>query len=66
MGIAANRYGIDISKTNASIKKIIINIDMDKKIKKEDRKLLEKLARAFPVSKSLHPDLIKIIDFEYS
>ena len=77
MGIVAQKHGIDLSETNASVKKemssnprriseVIIDINMDKNIEKKDRKLLERAALACPVHKSLHPDLIKKIQFFYS
>ena len=77
MAIAAEKHGIDVSGTNASIKKemssnprriseIAIDINMDKNIEKKDRKRLEKAALACPVHKSLHPDLKKKIQFFYS
>ena len=77
MAIAAEKHGIDVSGTNASVKKemgsnprriseIAIDINMDKNIEKKDRKLLERAALACPVHKSLHPDLIKKIQFFYS
>ena len=77
MAIVAEKNGIDISGTNASVKKemssnprriseIIVNINMGKNIDKKDRKRLEKAALACPVHKSLHPDIKKKIQFFYS
>ena len=77
MAIAAEKHGIDISRTNALVKKemgsnprriseIAIDINMAKNIEKKDRKRLEKAALACPVHKSLHPDLKKKIQFFYS
>ena len=77
MAIAAEKYGIDVSGTDASvekimdskprrIKEIIIRIGMNKDIEKKDRNHLENAALACPVSKSLHPDLVKKIRFIYS
>jgi len=76
MAIAAEKHGIDISGTNAIVKKemsssprriseIVIDINMDKNIDKKDRKRLEKAALACPVHKSLHPDMGKKIQFHY-
>lgn len=76
MGIVAEKHGIDISGTNAKVKKemssnprriseIIVDINMGKNIDKKDRKLLEKAALACPVHKSLHPDMAKKIQFHY-
>ena len=77
MGIVAQKHGIDLSETNASVKKemssnprriseVIIDINMDKNIEVKDRKRLEKAALACPVHKSLHPDIKKKIQFFYS
>ena len=76
MGIVAQKHNIDISGTNASVKKemssyprriseIIVDINMGKNIDKKDRKRLEKAALACPVHKSLHPDMAKKIQFHY-
>lgn len=77
MAISANKYDIDVSGTNASVKKIMgsdprriseisIDINMNKNIEEKDRKRLERAALACPVHKSLHPDLEKKIRFIYS
>ena len=77
MAISANKYGIDMSGTNASVKKIMgsdprriseisIDINMNKNIEEKDRKRLERSALTCPVHKSLHPDLEKKIRFIYS
>ena len=77
MAISANKYDIDVSGTDASVKKIMgfdprriseisIDINMNKNIEEKDRKRLERAALACPVHKSLHPDLEKKIRFIYS
>ena len=77
MAISANKYDIDMSGTNASVKKIMgsdprriseisIDINMNKNIEEKDRKRLERSALTCPVHKSLHPDLEKKISFIYS
>ena len=77
MAISANKYDIDMSGTNASVKKIMgsdprriseisIDINMNKNIEKKDRKRLERSALTCPIHKSLHPDLEKKIRFIYS
>ena len=77
MAISANKYDIDVTGTNASVKKIMesdprriskisIDINMNKNIEEKDRKRLERAALACPVHKSLHPDLEKKIRFIYS
>ena len=77
MAISANKYDIDVSGTDASVKKIMgsdprriseiaIYINMNKNIEEKDRRRLERAALACPVHKSLHPDLVKKIRFFYS
>ena len=76
MAIAAEKNGINISETSASVKKvmginprtisdIVIEITMSKDLALKDRKRLEKTALACPVHKSLHPDMNKEITFSY-
>ena len=76
MAIAAEKNGINISETSASVKKImgtnprtisdiVIEIKMNKDLALKDRKRLEKAALACPVHKSLHPDMNKKITFSY-
>ena len=76
MAIAAEKNGINISGTSASVKKImgtnprtisdiVIEIKMSKDLALKDRKRLEKAALACPVHKSLHPDMNKEITFSY-
>ena len=77
MAIAAEKHGIDVSGTYASVKKVMssnprrisemaIDIKMDINIEKKHRKRLEKAALACPVHNSLHPNLKKKIQFFYS
>ena len=77
MAISANKYDIDMSGTNASVKKIMgsdprriseisIDINMNKNIEEKDRKRLERSALTCPVHRSLHLDLEKKIRFIYS
>jgi|TARA_B110000914_G_scaffold225740_1_gene247403 putative redox protein len=76
MAIVAEKNGLDISGTSASVKKVmstnprmisdvIIEIKMNKRISEKDRNRLEKAALACPVYKSLHPDMNKEINFIY-
>ena len=76
MAIAAEKNGINISETSASVKKvmginprtisdIVIEITMSKDLALKDRKRLEKAALSCPVHKSLHPDMNKEITFSY-
>ena len=77
MAIAAEKNGINLLETSASVKKImgtspriisdiVIEIKMSKDIALKDRKRLEKAALACPVHKSLHPDMNKEITFSYN
>ena len=77
MAISAKKYDIDVTGTNASVKKIMgsdprriseisIDINMNKNIEEKDRKRLERSALTCPVHRSLHPDLEKKIRFIYS
>ena len=76
MAIAAEKNGINISDTSASVKKImgtnprtisdiVVEITMSKDLALKDRNRLEKAALACPVHKSLHPDMNKEITFSY-
>ena len=76
MGIVAQKHNIDIGGTTATVKKImgsnprkidevVIDISMSNHLNENDRKRLERAALACPVHKSLHPDLIKTINFSY-
>ena len=76
MAIAAEKNGINLLETSASVKKImgtnprtisdiVIEIKMSKDLALKDRKRLEKAALACPVHKSLHPDMNKEITFSY-
>ena len=76
MAIAAEKNGINISETSASVKKImgtnprtisdiVIEIKMSKDLALKDRNRIEKAALACPVHKSLHPDMNKKITFIY-
>ncbi len=76
IAIAAKKNNIDVSKTSASVKKImganprtisniVIDIEMSKDLVQKDRIRLEKAALACPVHKSLHPDMNKEITFNY-
>ena len=77
MAIAAEKNGINLLETSASVKKImgtnprtisdiVVEITMSKDLALKDRNRLEKAALACPVHKSLHPDMNKEITFSYS
>ena len=76
MAIAAEKNGINLLETSASVKKImgtnprtisdiVVEITMSKDLALKDRNRLEKAALACPVHKSLHPDMNKKITFSY-
>jgi putative redox protein len=77
MGIKADSLSIDMGTPKAEVTKvmaasprriseIIIRIEMPNHIAEEHRKLLEAAAKACPVAKSLHPDLVQTIGFVYA
>lgn len=77
MGIAAREHGFNIDGTSCSITKIMaadprrvseiqINFDFPAIQYGDKQKLiLEKAARNCPVAKSLHPDLIQNVNFNF-
>jgi putative redox protein len=77
MGILARNHDLNIDGTSASITKImgnnprrIIEIQVvltfpHDRYSEKERHLLENTARACPVAKSLHPDLMQTITFQY-
>lgn len=78
MGIAARTHGIAIEGTEIEITKImgaeprrvaeiVIVFNMPKNVEysAKERKILEAAAYSCPVSKSLHPDLIQNVTFNY-
>ncbi|HAA00171.1 MAG TPA: OsmC family protein [Flavobacteriales bacterium] len=78
MGIAASQHGfilgdieVSIEKHMASaprrVDKIVVTININEKgLSEKDKKLLEASARACPVAKSLHPDLVQEVHFNYN
>ncbi len=79
MGIAVQERDINIDGTTCDVEKIMaadprrisqINITMmlptDRKYSDKEKAILEKAALTCPVYFSLHPDLIKNIDFVYA
>ncbi len=78
MGIYADKNGVNIDGTTVSvqkhmasnprrIEKVEINLHMpDKDYDDHTRKMIEKVALACPVAKSLHPDLIQEVVFHWS
>ena len=77
MGIAANEHGFDIKGTTAKIWKIMesnprrvgeVKIDLSfpkNNYKEKEKKIIERSAFTCPVYLSLHPDLKKIITFNF-
>jgi uncharacterized OsmC-like protein len=76
MGIKAESLGIDMDGTLVTISKhmgtaprritqIDASVVLPASIPEEHREILEMIGRTCPVSKSLHPDLIQNITFEY-
>jgi putative redox protein len=74
MGIAADMHGIDIDGTECEVTKvmaanprrvaeIITNLKFPKNYTDKEKEILEKAALGCPVAVSLHPDLVKTIDF---
>ncbi|MDA8753861.1 OsmC family protein [Candidatus Marinimicrobia bacterium] len=76
MGIIAKRSNQNLNGTYAEVEKrmgseprsiseIKVRIFLNKKILKKERAKFERAAKACPVSLSLHPDLVKVINFIY-
>ena len=76
MGIAAQEKGINMEGTTCSIKKVMAadprrvsevhtQITFPHLYSDKDRAILEHTAKTCPVLLSLHPDIKKIIEFQY-
>ena len=76
MGIKAKTADIHFDGATAEVTKImhaeprrigevIINITMSKSLSPKERTILENSAKHCPVTKSLHPDLLEKVSFEY-
>lgn len=77
MGIKAQQMELDMSGANASVTKIMaanprriatikVEIKMPKGFDDKARKILEHTAHTCPVHNSLHPDINKLITFEWA
>ena len=77
MGIAANKKGIDLQGMSGSVEKhmlsnprrigkLVIEITIPLLIENDDKKVIETAGLNCPVFKSIHPDLEKIVTFNYS
>lgn len=76
MGIAAREHHLNIDGTTCSITKIMaanprrvaeikIDLSFPGSYADQDKKVLERLALTCPVYLSLHPDLIKTVNFRW-
>lgn len=76
MGIKANAMGLDIKGSTAEvykemraeprmISKVTVRFSMHTKVDKKQRLILERAALTCPVYLSLHPDIVKDIEFEW-
>ena len=77
MGIYAKRHNIDITGTTAKVEKdmvtepvrrigkLTVAIKVPKPVAQDRRQALERAALTCPVHASLHPDVQKIVTFEY-
>ncbi|MBT8257669.1 MAG: OsmC family protein [Bacteroidia bacterium] len=76
MGIKAERMDIDMSGTTAEVTKImasdprriseiVIDIDFPIQADEKTRAILENTARTCPVIYSLHPDIKKVVTFNW-
>jgi len=76
MGIKANTLGVDLTASTASvtktmaanprrISKIEVSISLPAKISEKNQKILENTGNTCPVHYSLHPDIQKVITFNW-
>ncbi|MDB5005252.1 MAG: OsmC-like protein [Mucilaginibacter sp.] len=74
MAIAADAHGIDMDNTSAEVTKVmaanprrvaevIISLKFPNQYTENEKKLLEHAALNCPVAVSLHPDVVKTVDF---
>lgn len=74
MGIAADVHGIDIDGTEADVTKVmaanprrvaevIANFKFPKQYADTEKEILKKAALGCPVAVSLHPDVVKTVNF---
>ncbi|WP_214073794.1 OsmC family protein [Mucilaginibacter sp. dw_454] len=74
MGIAADVHGIDIDGTECEVTKVmaanprrvaevVTNLKFPKTYTDNEKEILEKAALGCPVAVSLHPDLVKTVNF---
>ena len=76
MGIRANQEGFDLEDCTATVNKVMaadprrvsevhINVSLAANCQAKMQKILEGIGKNCPVSKSLHPDLKQIFNFEW-
>ena len=78
MGIRAADMGIDLSGTDLSVTKhmlpnprrigkieVLLNLTSASSISEEDKKLLQNIGENCPVMKSLHPEIDKLITYNW-
>ncbi|MDB5156825.1 MAG: OsmC-like protein [Mucilaginibacter sp.] len=74
MGIAADAHGIDMDGTECEVTKImaanprrvaevVTNLKFPKEYTDHEKNILEKAALTCPVAVSLHPDVVKTVNF---
>lgn len=76
MGIKANAMGVDLKGSTAEvykemraeprmISKVTVRFSMHAKVDEKQRLILERAALTCPVYLSLHPDIVKDIEFQW-
>lgn len=74
MGIAANAHDIDMDGTDADVTKVmaanprrvaevVINFKFPKQYTDKEKEILKKAALGCPVAVSLHPEVVKTVNF---
>lgn len=78
LGIWGNKHGVNVDGSKAQVikemvteptrrvGKITVNMQMAKGIPQEKRVMVERVAHACPVHKSLHPDVVVELNIAYS
>lgn len=77
MGIVADRIGVDLTGATAEVEKsmvadpkrrigeLVVRLNLPGGVSEKDRKKLERAALTCPVHKSLHPDIVAPISFDW-
>ncbi|KAB2814194.1 OsmC family protein [Phaeocystidibacter luteus] len=77
MGIKARDMNIDLAGTSISVGKVMasnprrvaeihLRIEVPTVVSARDRDILEAAGKACPVAKSLHPDVLQAVEFEWA